>query len=96
MANAGSPWNEIRDAIASLQAQIEAIELTPGPEGPQGEQGEPGEQGPPGDAGLTTESFYTTQTGPLTYMENTDDERNYPSVSMVWMKDSGWCFKSPV
>ena len=35
----------------SVDAKLEVIELTPGPQGPQGPQGEPGVQGPQGPAG---------------------------------------------
>lgn len=35
----------------SVDAKLEVIELTPGPQGPQGPQGEPGVQGPQGEVG---------------------------------------------
>ena len=35
----------------SVDAKLEVIELTPGPQGPQGPQGEPGIQGPQGEIG---------------------------------------------
>lgn len=35
----------------SVDAKLEVIELTPGPQGPQGPQGEPGIQGPQGEVG---------------------------------------------
>lgn len=40
-----SPWDEVWNAIAGLQEQIDNLILTPGPEGPQGD---PGPQGPAG------------------------------------------------
>ena len=45
---------ELDQAITDLQAQIDAIELTPGPQGPQGKVGKDGQdgtQGAQGDAG---------------------------------------------
>lgn len=36
-----------------IDAKIEAIELTPGPQGPKGDKGDPGEEGPQGDFGAT-------------------------------------------
>ena len=45
---------ELDQAITDLQAQIDAIELTPGPQGPQGKvgtDGQDGTQGAQGDAG---------------------------------------------
>jgi len=47
----GNPFDMIWEAIQDLQTQIDEIELTPGPQGPQGEQGPPGPQGPPGEFG---------------------------------------------
>lgn len=50
-------WN----AITNLQTQIDAIELTPGPQGPPGPQGVPGPQGPPGNDGTSdprADSFF--------------------------------------
>ena len=43
--------NNIENGIQELENQIETIELTPGPQGPQGEPGEKGEQGPQGEQG---------------------------------------------
>ena len=50
-------WN----AITNLQTQIDAIELTSGPQGPPGPQGVPGPQGPPGNDGTSdprADSFF--------------------------------------
>lgn len=53
-------WNaidQLRDAVNNLQDQIDALVLTPGPQGPvgpqgpQGLQGETGPQGPQGEQG---------------------------------------------
>ena len=42
------PFSALWDAVDFLQDQIDAISLTPGPEGPQGPQGEQGIQGEQG------------------------------------------------
>ncbi len=49
-ATSANPFEELWNAVAGLQSQIDTIELTPGPQGPQGEQGP---QGLPGEPGLT-------------------------------------------
>jgi len=54
VADSGNPFDLIWEAIEDLQAQIDEIELIPGPQGeqgpvgPPGPQGEQGPQGPPG------------------------------------------------
>ena len=45
----GTPFDQLRAAIQDLQNQINNIQLTPGPQGPQGA---PGSQGPQGLQGL--------------------------------------------
>lgn len=47
----GNPWDAVWASIANLQAQINNIELLPGPQGPQGPQGERGPIGPQGIQG---------------------------------------------
>lgn len=44
-----------------VDAAIEKIELTPGPEGPQGEKGETGEQGPQGEPGPAGADYVLTE-----------------------------------
>ena len=48
----------------SVDAKLEVIELTPGPQGPQGPQGEPGVQGPQGEPGPQGEKGDTGDVGP--------------------------------
>lgn len=50
-AASSGPGASIPAQIADLQSQIDTIELTPGPEGPQGPPGPQGPQGDPGPAG---------------------------------------------
>lgn len=53
----GNPLDNLQNQVDGLQQQINTIELTPGPEGPQGPegpagpQGDPGPEGPQGEAG---------------------------------------------
>lgn len=53
----GNPFNNLQNQVDDLQQQINTIELTPGPQGPQGDvgpvgpQGETGPAGPQGDVG---------------------------------------------
>ena len=47
----GNPFNALQNQVDSLQQQINTIELTPGPQGPQGPEGPQGPPGPQGDPG---------------------------------------------
>jgi len=49
--NDNNPFKALWDAIANLQAQIDAISSTPGPQGPAGADGAQGPAGPQGPAG---------------------------------------------
>jgi hypothetical protein len=61
---ADNPFEALWNAIFGLEAQIETIELTPGPQGPEGPQGEPGPQGPRGEQGLQGIQGFQGDTGP--------------------------------
>lgn len=50
-ASQGQPFKDVQNQINDLQQQMNTIELTPGPQGPQGEPGPVGPQGPKGDTG---------------------------------------------
>ena len=62
--------NILNNLETRLQAEINNIELTPGPQGPQGEKGETGEtgpqgpQGPQGEVGPQGDKGDTGETGP--------------------------------
>ncbi|MBU0480191.1 MAG: collagen-like protein [Proteobacteria bacterium] len=47
----GKPFRNVQEQLADLQARIDAIQLTEGPQGPQGEPGPIGPQGPQGPMG---------------------------------------------
>lgn len=49
----GGPFQAIWNAIASLQQQIDNIQLIPGPQGPPGPTGPIGSKGPQGPSGVT-------------------------------------------
>lgn len=46
----GKPFKYLQHQINKLRSDLETIELTPGPIGPQGPQGEPGPAGSPGES----------------------------------------------
>jgi hypothetical protein len=64
----------VQQQLDALQAQIDAIELTPGPQGETGPQGPTGETGPPGPTGPAVlfefigYSFNTTVVGSQGYV----------------------------
>ena len=64
LAVGGNPLQAIEEALADLQAQINNIELIPGPQGPQGEPGEQGEVGPQGLPGLNGNDGVQGEPGP--------------------------------
>ncbi len=47
----GKPFAKLQSQINALQAEIDAIQLIPGPEGPEGPQGSAGADGAPGEKG---------------------------------------------
>ena len=56
----GQPLNALWAAIDGLQAQINNIQLTPGPQGPPGDDGAPGadgDDGAPGADGAGTDDW---------------------------------------
>ncbi len=55
-ATSTNPFEELWNAVTGLQSQIDTIELTPGPQGPEGPQGPQGEPGPQGEQGIQGET----------------------------------------
>ena len=66
--------NNLRNDLTSLQNQVDNLQLTPGPEGPQGPSGVPGPAGPQGERGppgepcpnTVTKTFVIQGEGPTT------------------------------
>jgi len=61
----GVPFNDLWNAIAGLQEQINNIELLPGPQGEQGEHGPMGPQGPQGEQGPIGATGLAGEQGPV-------------------------------
>lgn len=68
----GEPFKAIWEAIASIQEQINNIELLPGPQGPPGPPGPEGPQGPAGITGAGDVAFIYVDGGNSKYVLKTD------------------------